>query len=57
MNVSELKPGMNDVSLKGKLSEIKEPREVQTKFGTTVELIEATFEDESGSIRLTLWGK
>jgi replication factor A1 len=57
MNVSELKPGMNNVSIKGKLSELKEPREIQTKFGTTVDLIEAMFEDESGSIKLTLWGK
>ncbi len=57
MKVNELKPGMNNVNLKGKLSVLKEPREIMTKFGTTVDLIEATFEDETGSIRLTLWGK
>jgi replication factor A1 len=57
MNIAELKPGMNTVNLKAKISELKEPREIMTKFGTTIDLIEATLEDDSGSIKLTLWGK
>jgi replication factor A1 len=57
MNISELKPGMNNVNIKAKISELKEPREIMTKFGTTIDLTEATLEDESGTIRLALWGK
>ena len=57
MNISELKSGMNNVNIKAKISELKEPREIMTKFGTTTTLTEATLEDESGSIKLTLWGK
>jgi len=48
---------MNNLSLKAKVAEMTEPREVMTKFGTVTNLIEATLEDETGSIKLTLWGK
>ena len=57
MNISELKAGMNVTSLKGKIAEMKEPREVNTKFGTTIVLTEATLEDETGSVKLVLWGE
>jgi len=56
MQINELKAGMNDVKLKAKITELKEPREIMTKFGTTTTLIEATLEDETGTVKLTLWG-
>ena len=57
MQISDLKPAMNEVNLKAKIIELKEPREVMTKFGTATTLTEATLEDETGTIKLTLWGK
>ena len=57
VKINELKIGMNNLSLKAKVAEMTEPREVMTKFGTVTNLIEATLEDETGSIKLTLWGK
>jgi replication factor A1 len=57
MKINELKPAMNNVNIKGKIAELKEPREVMTKFGTTTTLTEATLEDDSGTIKLTLWGQ
>lgn len=57
MQISDLKPAMNEVTLKAKIIELKEPREVMTKFGTSTTLTEATLEDETGTIKLTLWGK
>lgn len=57
MQISELKPAMNEVTIKAKIIELKEPREVMTKFGTSTTLTEATLEDETGTIKLTLWGK
>jgi replication factor A1 len=57
MNISELKAGMNITSLKGKIAELKEPRDVNTKFGTTITLTEATLEDETGTVKLVLWGE
>jgi len=57
VKINELKIGMNNLNLKAKVAEMTEPREVMTKFGTVTNLIEATLEDETGSIKLTLWGK
>jgi replication factor A1 len=57
VNINELKIGMNNINLKAKVADLEEPREVMTKFGTVTQLVEATLEDETGSIKLTLWGK
>jgi len=57
MQINELKPAMNEVNIKAKIIELKEPRDVMTKFGTSTTLTEATLEDETGTIKLTLWGK
>ena len=57
MKISELKSGMNSVNLKAKITELKEPREIMTKFGTSTTLTETTLEDDSGSIKLALWGQ
>ena len=57
MKINELKPGMNNVDIKAKITELTEPREIMTKFGTVTTLTEVTLEDDSGSIKLVLWGK
>jgi replication factor A1 len=57
VTIKELKVGMNNLNLKATVAELSEPREVMTKFGTVTKLVEATLEDGSGSIKLTLWGK
>jgi replication factor A1 len=56
MKINELKSAMSNVAIKAKVSELKEPREVMTKFGNSINLTEATLEDDSGTIKLTLWG-
>ncbi|MEM5782068.1 MAG: OB-fold nucleic acid binding domain-containing protein [Candidatus Aenigmatarchaeota archaeon] len=56
MKINELKPYMNNINIKAKVIELKEPREVTTKFGTITTLTEATLEDETGTIKLSLWG-
>jgi len=57
MKINELKPDMNSVNIKAKITEMKEPRDIMTKFGTATTLIEAMLEDDTGSVKLTLWGK
>jgi replication factor A1 len=57
VNINELKVGMNNINLKATVADLAEPREVMTKFGTVTQLVEATLEDGTGSIKLTLWGK
>ena len=57
MKINELRIGMSNINLNAKVIGISEPREVMTKFGTATTLVEAVLQDESGSIKLTLWGK
>ena len=57
MKINELKVGMNNLELKAKVADLTEPREIMTKFGTVTTLTEATLEDDTGSIKMVLWGK
>lgn len=57
MKINELRPGMNNVVIKAKVVELSEPRQVNTKFGTTTTLTETWLSDESGKIKLALWGE
>lgn len=54
MKISDLKAGDLNVDVAGEVVEIKEPRNVNTRFGATT-VADATLKDDSGSIKLTLW--
>ena len=56
VKIKDLKTGMNGINLKAKVTELSDPREIMTKFGSVTTLTEATLEDDSGSIKLVLWG-
>lgn len=56
VKINELKTGMNGINLKAKVTALSEPREIMTKFGSVTTLTEATLEDDTGSIKLVLWG-
>ena len=55
-SISELKPGVGNVTVEGEIMEISEPREVVTRFGKRTRVADAKLKDESGEITLTLWG-
>ena len=57
MKISELKAGMRNVSVTGKIDSIGEPRTVNLKSGGTNNVADAVISDESGSIKLSLWGE
>ena len=57
MKISELKAGMNSVALTAKVAKMTEPKQITTKFGTQVTLVNVTLEDESGSVPMALWGE
>jgi replication factor A1 len=57
MKINELKLGMNDISLKAKVTEVSEPRNVKTRYGYDTKVADAMIEDDTGKIKLTLWGK
>jgi replication factor A1 len=56
MKISELKAGMRNVSITGKIDSVGEPRTVNMKAGGTNDVADAIISDESGSIKLSLWG-
>jgi len=57
MKINELKPGMKRVELQGRITEIGEVREVMTKFGEPGRVATAILEDDSGTIKLSLWNE
>ena len=52
--INEITRGMGDVSLEAKVIDISEKRQVQTKYGAR-SVADATIEDDTGQISLTLW--
>ncbi|MCJ7761450.1 MAG: OB-fold nucleic acid binding domain-containing protein [Candidatus Bathyarchaeota archaeon] len=57
MKINELKPGMKQVELQGKIADIGETRDVMTKFGEPGRVATATLQDDSGTIKLSLWNE
>ena len=56
MKIAELKPGMRAVNVAGKITNMEQPRDVQTKFGPG-QVTTATLEDDSGTVKVTLWNE
>jgi ssDNA-binding replication factor A large subunit len=54
MKISEINRSMSNISIEAKVIDISEPREVQTRYGKK-NVADATLEDDSGQISLTLW--
>jgi len=53
-NVEKLTPESDEVEITGKIAELPTPRAVSTRYGQK-KIVTAVFEDETGSIDLTLW--
>jgi replication factor A1 len=56
MNIGELKAGMRNVSVSGKIDSVGESRTVNLRAGGTNTVADAVISDETGSIKLSLWG-
>ncbi len=56
MKISEVQDGMTGVHIKGTIKDIGAIRDVKTRFGNQTRVANATLEDESGTLKLTLWG-
>jgi replication factor A1 len=54
MKISELNIGQGNVEVEGTIKEIDEPKTFN-KFGKDLSVANAMLEDDSGSIKLTLW--
>ena len=55
MKISETQVNTN-ADIEGKIKAIEDVKQVTTKFGTQVSLTVAILEDDSGTIKLNLWG-
>ncbi len=54
MKIDEIKYGLSGVFIEGKITEKSEPRTVNTRYGRR-SVADATLEDETGTIKLSLW--
>jgi ssDNA-binding replication factor A large subunit len=54
MKINEIQRGSSNISLQAKVIDISDSRDVQTKYGKK-SVADATLEDDSGQISLTLW--
>ena len=54
-SIQDLRAGMNHVSLKAKVLEVTQPKQVFTRYGNYASLAKAVIEDNTGQIKLCLW--
>ena len=57
MKISELRAGMNKVSVQGVLESVGEKRVVNLRDGGTNTVTTALLADQSGNINLDIWGE
>ena len=54
MKINEIKHGMSGITVEGKITDKSESMRVQTRYGPR-SVCDATLEDETGTIKLSLW--
>ena len=58
MKIKELQTGLKRVEVEASVVEKGNPRQVQSKFGNeTYNISDAVVQDETGTIKLTLWNE
>jgi len=55
VKISEVRPGVGNVTIEGEIVAKEEPRDVVSKFGKRLRVCSATIQDDSGSMTLSLW--
>jgi len=54
MKINEIERGKSSISVEGGITDKSEPRRVRTRYGPR-NVCDATLQDETGKIRLSLW--
>lgn len=57
LNITDLRKGMKQISLKAKVLKVPEPKRVFTRFGNYAAVTNALVADETGNIKLCLWNE
>jgi len=55
MNIGELRAGIRNVNVTGRVESISEPRTVNLRTGGTAQVADAFLSDDTGRIKLSLW--
>ena len=56
--INELQNGMKRIELEAKVTDVAQPRTVQSRFnGESYKVAVATIQDETGTTKLTLWNE
>lgn len=55
VKISEVRAGSGNITVEGEIIAKEEPRDVVSKFGKRLRVCNATLQDDSGSILLSLW--
>src|SRR6266496_3403075 len=55
MNISELRAGMRNVNVTGRVESMGESRTVNLRTGGTAQVADVFLSDETGKIKLSLW--
>ncbi len=55
--IQNLRHGMNKVNIRAEVLELQKPQLVHTQYGNSVMLTNAQIADETGKIKLCLWGE
>jgi hypothetical protein len=56
MLIQNLRHGMNKVNIRAQVLELQKPQLVHTQYGNSVMLTNASIADETGKVKLCLWG-
>lgn len=56
MKINELKAKEN-ASIEADVKEVEDSREVMTRYGKKVKVTNVILEDETGDVKLTVWGE
>jgi len=55
LKINELRDGMRRVDVEGRVQQISEPRTVNIRTGGQAKVADCILQDDSGSIKLSLW--
>ena len=55
MKINELRAGMRNVNVSGRVESLGEPRTVNLRTGGTAQVADAVLSDDTGKIKLSLW--
>ncbi|MDQ5869987.1 MAG: OB-fold nucleic acid binding domain-containing protein [Thermoproteota archaeon] len=55
MKINELRAGIRNVNVSGRVESLGEPRTVNLRTGGTAQVADAVISDDTGRIKLSLW--